>query len=625
MRVKEVLRELLKEAAEKALGKLPAFDVVEPPHREFGDFSTPLPLQMSRKLGKDPIVLARRIKTELDKKVLPEWIREVSITRPGYVNFLLDSHLLAKKLFKETPLSGKKPKNKPKVIIEHTQVNPNKAAHVGHVRNAVLGDSLARLLRFQGVNVEVINYIDNTGVQVADSYLALKMLAGGRWPVAGGRLDHLLWELYPKIQKEYEEEPELLKERVHLLQLMEEGKDKEAKKVLKMTREVVANHLKSFASLGVFYNLLVWEGDVLRIRLWERVFNWLKRKRLIIKETSGPNKGAWVVRFGTSPREDKILVRSDGTTTYTAKDLAYELWKFNKAGLDFSYAVWGKQENGERLWTTKEGTDKPARKPKVHFGHGDEAILVIDARQSYPQMVIKETIRKLGFKKEAESYHHLAYGVVSLSAQTMRALGHKIEPSTEEEKASFTMSGRAGIGVKADDLVDKVKEKIGKINRHLKSRELELLARAVIRYYLLSVRPEKEVVFDIENALQTDGSTGAYLEYSYARASNILNKVRKELTSFRLPTVLSEEEELLLKKLSLFEEVVSEASEKHDPSLLCDYLWQLSSSFAKFYETNPVLKAPEPQYSFRLRLVKRFRELLETGMELLGIVPLEKI
>ncbi len=626
MRLRETLQQLVADAGQKVYGSLPPFDVVEPPQKEFGDFSTALPLQISRRLKKDPVVLASRLRTEILRKKLPDWVNEVTVTRPGYLNFILDSHSLAKSVLREPVPPAKKIKPKPKLSLEHTQVNPNKAVHVGHLRNAALGDSLAKILRFLGHNLEVINYIDNTGVQVVDSFLAFKKF-GNKQQLARNkqRLDHLLWELYPRIQKEYEAEPSLLKERVRLLQRIEEGQNQEAEELLRMTRRVVKEHLLTLARLGVFYDLLVWEGDVLKTKLWEKVFNLLKKRRIVIKEKVGPNAGAWVVRFGSDPREDKILVKSDGTTTYTAKDLAYELWKFGRTTSDFRYGVFSWQQNGTALWTTKEGTDKPVRPLKdKKFGQAEKVIVVIDTRQSYPQTVIKEVLKRLGFKKEAENYHHLAYGVVYLSPKTFQSLGYKTT-ATEEDKKAFAFSGRAGIGVKADDLLDQVEATVKKINPKLSAKALRALARAIVRYYLLSSRVEKDLIFDTKSALSTDGNTGAYLLYAYARASNILKKAGEKSVSPRFPTLLTEEEKALLKKIALSEETIQNAARELDPSFLCDYLWQLSNLFARFYETNPVISAPEPQRSFRLRLVAAFREILELTLRLLGIEPLEKI
>jgi arginyl-tRNA synthetase len=345
---------------------------------------------------------------------------------------------------------------------------------------------------------------------------------------------------------------------------------------------------------------------------------------LIVQEKRGLNKGAWVMRFGENAREDKILVKSDGTATYTAKDIAYHLWKFGLAKADFNYAIWNKQENGEMLWTTKEGSDKKAAHPKNKFGHADKVINVIDARQAYPQNIVKEALRRLGFKQQAANYRHLAYGVVYLSAKSLETLGYVI-PKNQEEKSSFAISGRAGIGVMADDLMAKVEEKVRKINPKLNAAEIKHLSAAIIRYYLLSLRPEKDVTFDIDAALQVDGNTGAYLQYAYARACHILQKAKGRPSPLRLPTILSASETALLKQLTFLEEVIDEAAENLNPSLLCDYLWNLANGFAKFYETSPVLSSEEPARSFRLRLTAEVKTTLATGLQLLGITPLEKI
>lgn len=596
----------IESAVEKATKKLwpdielSEIDVVTPPNPEFGDYSCAVALAVAKELKTNPMEIATQLKNELGEI---EMVKKITVTEPGFVNFIIDYQALAKSVL-ESNSKFQIPDSKfQNIVIEHTSVNPNKAAHIGHLRNACLGDSLSRLMKSAGHKVEVQNYIDDLGLQVADSVVAFETFgdAPENTPV-----DKWFWKIYADIQKKYEGQPELQKRRDEILQEMEEGKSETAKQIVK---RIVDVHLKTFCDFDIKYDLLVYEHDIVRNHLWDKLFEELKTKQLITQAASGDSQGAWLVKFGQTDREDKILVRSSGVPTYTAKDIAYQLWKFGSS-------------------------EMPGYKRK--FKKVNEVINVIDERQSYPQSVIKHVLGKLGYKKEADNSVHLGYGVVKLSEKAMVALGE-----AAGDKMAYSMSGRAGIGVMVDDLLDAAIA--AQIKEHDTQKDVaRQIAVGSIRYYMLKTRPQREIIFDFDEALKTDGNTGVYLQYAYARASNILKKAaagRPELSSANSPQNISPErsrratlaspltppEKALIKILSEMPATVTEATSSYDPSLLCDYAYALATCFAKFYETTPVLQAGGKAKPFRLALVKNYLRVLGQVLDILEVPKLSKI
>jgi arginyl-tRNA synthetase len=396
------------------------------------------------------------------------------------------------------------------------------------------------------------------------------------------------------------------------------------------------------AQLSIFYDLLNWESDIIARGFWEATFELLKEKGVLRFETEGPNAGCWVVPFGGIVETaegmkslDKILVRSNGSVTYTGKDVAYQLWKFGLLKKDFLYKRWGPQANGEMLWTTaKEG--EPGEKLSKGFGHAERVINVIDTRQSYPQQVVIECLRQMGFEKEANESIHLAYEVVNLSPQSARLLGME---ETEEKKA-YAMSGRSGTGVKAKDFIRMVKQKvIEKADHPLGESVASTLASAAIRYYLLKFTLESQIVFDFDEALKTTGDTGVYLEYAHARACSILRKAKEQKIDPKwrsdcIPKQLTETERGLLDALSRFSSTVVKTGKTLRVSQLTEYAFDLATSFTHFYEhPDPGADVQTPfihlrdqsLQTFRLSLVKAFQKVMANMLNLMGMPTLERI
>jgi len=652
--IREGVVTLLKELL--GVGEIP-FNV--PPRREIGDFSSAVCLSLAKERRQPTMEIAKETIEQLRSK-LPPYIQEVTLTPPGYINFKVNWPALAQDLIPQIlekgdlfgrPLSAKKEK----VFIEHTSVNPNKAMHIGHLRNAVLGDTVARVLEWLGFSTEVCNYIDDTGLQVVDVVTALLYLDPPHysgevsdfeafWAKApkDQPFDYFCWNLYARFQTELERNAGLLIRRETILHLIEAGQHPVAMFAKELATKIVHAHLETVARLLIFYDLLNWESDIIRRGFWEVTFELLKERGALRFETEGPNKGCWVVPFGgiVETEEgvkslDKILVRSNGSVTYTGKDVAYQLWKFGLLKKDFLYRQWGFQNNGKVLWTTGREGD-PGDLLSQRFGHADRVINVIDTRQSYPQQVVSECLRQVDFEKQAEESIHLSYEVVNLSPQAARLLGI----GEVNEKKAFAMSGRSGTGVKANDFIQMVKQKvIEKADHPLEEGVASALASAAIRYYLLKFTLESQIIFDFNEALKTTGDTGIYLEYAHARACSILRKAEERKIDLQwrkdsIPTQLTETERDLLDALSGFSSTIIKTGNALRVSQLTEYAFDLATAFTNFYEhPDPGADVQTPfihlrdqsLQNFRLSLVKAFQTVMANVLKLMGMATLEKI
>jgi len=652
---------MIREGVAKVLKKL--LDIEEmpfnvPPQRELGDFSSAVCLSMAKQRRESPMKIAQEMAEGLKSK-LPPYIKDIGVSPPGYLNFKVDWPALAQdlipRILQEGELFGK-PVSQPekKVFIEHTSVNPNKAMHIGHLRNSVLGDTVARVLEWNGFSIEVCNYIDDTGLQVVDVVTALLYLGppfymeGSDFKAIWGKVpgdqpfDYFCWDLYARFQNELEKNSSLIEKREEVLHKIEGGIHPISGFAKELAKKIVQSHLETVAHLSIFYDLLNWESDIIGRGFWEATFELLKGKGALRFETEGPNEGCWVVPLGgivETPEGmkslDKILIRSNGSVTYTGKDVAYQLWKFGLLKKDFLYKRWGLQANGEMLWTTaKEG--EPGEKLSKGFGHAERVINVIDTRQSYPQQVVIECLRKMGFEKEANESIHLAYEVVNLSPQSARLLGME---ETEEKKA-YAMSGRSGTGVKAKDFIRMVKQKvIEKADHPLGESVASTLASAAIRYYLLKFTLESQIVFDFDEALKTTGDTGVYLEYAHARACSILRKAKEQKIDPKwrsdcIPRQLTETERGLLDALSRFSSTVVKTGKTLRVSQLTEYAFDLATSFTNFYEhpdpgadsQTPFIHLQDQKLqTFRLSLVRVFQKVMANMLTLMGMPTLERI
>ncbi|HEY6147767.1 MAG TPA: arginine--tRNA ligase, partial [Thermoanaerobaculia bacterium] len=568
------LRDALSRAIADAVSRLygVALDRVvleRPPRVSLGDLASPVAFDLAKSLRKAPRAIAAEITAAVQP---PDGVASLRVEGAGYVNAALDRARFFQAIAGEAaPL----PRREGKTVVEHTNINPNKAAHIGHLRNAVLGDVYVRALRFLGGEVEVQNYLDDTGVQVADVVAALLHLggvrteAGARDTIRDARLPdgrsnpkgfaYLCWDLYAEVGRTYESRPETKAWRAEVLHAIEEGNNEVSRIAAAVAEAVSSAHLATMGRIGIAYDLLPRESDILKKNFWGRAFEKLKGSGSLFLETEGKHAGCWVLRlsetegFAGLEEPDKILVRSNGTVTYTAKDIAYQLWKFGVLGIDFDYlpfrpnwtsgtvteAEVPEEVRSHSLWRTAAAGGSPEA---PRFGRASRVVNVIDVRQSYPQKVVKEGLRVLGFRKEAEQSEHFSYEIVALSPRAAKELaerfGEEYRLSAEDEQKPYVeMSGRKGLGVKADDLVELLLERsraeVGKrrsAEDEDESEETDARAIAVgaLRYFLLKFTRTSVIAFDFQEALSFEGETGPYVQYAAVRARNILRKLAEK-------------------------------------------------------------------------------------------------
>ena len=442
-----------------------------PPRLAMGEVASPLCFELAKRLKKPPRALAQEIANSLK---LPEGVARVEVAGGGYLNLFLDRAAFFRAACEESlrGASVAHAANAPKVMVEHTSINPNKAAHIGHLRNAVLGDTFGRILRYTGRRVEVQNYIDNTGVQVADvvlgfTHLEPKSLDEVRALAGRPKFDYLCWDLYARVTQWLGEDKAHLEVRSQTLKDIEEGHGDSAKMAEIVSTAIVHCHLRTLDRLGIDYDLLSRESEILHLKFWDAAFELLKKTGAIQLATSGKNAGCWVMALPSEAQasegeeeptelaDAKIIVRSSGTVTYVGKDIAYHLWKFGLLGRDFYYRRFHKHPDGHEAWITSSEPGGTADTDAPSFGHADEVFNVIDSRQAYPQQVVVAGLRALGHAEQADHLKHFSYNVVALTPRCAEELGYEILPE-DAKKPYVEVSGRKGLGVKADDLIDRL-------------------------------------------------------------------------------------------------------------------------------------------------------------------------
>jgi len=609
--------------------------VVEPSGRpEFGDWSTPAPLRAARVLRRAPMQIAEELRALLAGAQV-EHVREWTVSPPGYVNARLDDATWAPAVIADAlrlrpdapvPHPAEAPPEPGKTLVEHTNINTNKAAHVGHLRNACLGDSVSRILRRTGQRVEVNNYIDDTGVQVADVIVGLREL--GMQPHDGEPFDQFCSRVYVEVMRRYDRDPSLIDKRRDVLRHLEERDNEVAAFAKDLARRIVQAHLDTMARFGIGYDLLTWESDILELGFWRRAFEMLRESGVIVLVEEGKNAGCWVMPWdeeGGAEDEDadadaaKILVKSDGVATYTAKDIAYQLWKFGLLGLDFHYRRWAAGDPASPATTTSVAGESDL--DDRGYGRAQRVVNVIDARQAYPQRVVKQALDRLGYHQQAERSIHLAYEVVALSLRAAEEMGIDVE----EGRTMVALSGRRGIEVRADDLLDAA---IVRVRDKARSDEAaHSLAAGAVRYYLQKFGLTQIIAFDFGEALRTTGDTGVYLQYAHARASGILRKVADDGGAPAVYGDLHPAERALLLRLDTYRSALAEAAASLSPPVLCTYAFQLASALSDFYEhTDPVVREQDPATRrFRRALVAATRVTLGDALACLGIAAPEQI
>jgi len=682
---------------------MPTITLEYPPTRDLGDLGTPVAFELARRLRRAPRAIAQDIAGAFGTL---DGVRQVAAAPNGYLNVFLERPAFL--IDRLRPAAAMPRPEAGKAIVEHTAINPNKAAHVGHLRNSALGDTLVRVLRFRGIHVEVQNYIDDTGVQVADVVVGFRVLESKtldqiRDIADTTPFDYYCWDLYARVTEWYDQDKERLKIRAATLHDIEHGGNDNAAIAAFIADRIVRTHLKTMKRMNVDYDLLTWEGDILRLKFWAQAFDVLKAKGAVHLRTDGRLAGCWVMPIqevleanaqlppskghvttpkgqeahpesqGTTPNtqlptpkvesgpkpegrspespsddegdeREKVIVRSNGVVTYVGKDIAYQFWKLGLLGRDFHYRVFEQRPDGPLWATCTEGGE--GRHPL--FGGAAYVYNVIDVRQSYLQKLLKQALIAVGHPEGAERSHHFSYEMVALSHATARELGYAPAPDSEDAKRPFVeVSGRKGLGVKADDLLnilnDKATSEVRKRNADLSDAEAarigQLIAVAAVRYFLIKFSRGKVIAFDLDEALSFEGESGPYIQYSVVRANNIFHKLqqrdgldesaRLEALDQISPAELNGESgghELwaLVLEAARLDEVVEQVIRTLEFSVLAKYAFSLAQAFNGFYNLpaarSSILNEERPDVQrWRAAAVVYVKHQLTRALELMGI------
>ena len=645
-RLADHVREFLRRAYQL---ELPRIAIEQPPRVELGEYALPVAFELAKKLRKPPRKIAEEIVNGIGTI---DGFEKLELAGAGYINARMRRGALAAALAAdERPrasiLAGK-------VLVEHSSINPNKAAHVGHLRNAILGDTFVRLLKFAGREVDVQNYIDNTGVQVADVivgflHLEKKSRAEIEALTRQPRFDYFCWDLYARVSQWYDDKQNL-QARAQTLHAIEEGGNETAVIADMISVAVLRRHLETMDRLDIEYDFLPRESEILHLHFWDAAFTKLREASVLFFETEGKNKGCWVMRrAGTSTAEgaentqvaeedQKVIVRSNGTVGYVGKDIAYHMWKFGVLGRDFGYRKFYLYPDGRDCWisTTVGALEHP------HFGDVAEIYNVIDARQAEAQNTVIEALRELGYTEKADHYTHFSYEMVALTPRCAAELGYQL---SEEDKARpfIEVSGRKGFGVKADDLIDTL---IASAQKEVDARHPQLsdaerttiatqIAIGALRYFMLKFTKSSVIAFDFKEALSFEGETGPYAQYAVVRATNIFRKggIDPEAFDRDLANHLSPDEyarhlgdenaneiwDLWLAS-SKTSYIVDQCIVTTEPAYLAKHVFQLAQLFNTFYHRYPILTEPdESRKKFLLATAAVVRRELLRALAVMGI------
>jgi arginyl-tRNA synthetase len=631
--LKEKIYEKLKDKYPLGFSEL---ELSSTPQQKMGDFALAFPFQLAKKLKAQPRNVAQEIASLLSPL---EGVEKIEVAGAGYINLFLDR----KNFFLNELRSLGKPQLLPeekKITIEHTNINPNKAAHIGHLRNACLGDTLARCLKHAGENVEVQNYIDDTGVQIVDVVFGFTELE--KKSIFDlekiEKFDYYCWDLYAHTASYLEAHPEAQPRKAEILKRIEQGEGSEAEMGNYISHRILGAHLATMRRLGISYDLLPCESSILRLKFWDKAFALLKEKKGIYLATEGPNKGCWVMPVEGETEKEKIIVRSDGTVTYVGKDIAYQLWKFGLLEKDFYYVPF-LEENGKTLWITTFTPNE--NQPK--FGKATRVYNVIDVRQSYLQKVVVQGLRSLKFLAQAEKSIHFSYEMVALSPKSLKDLNFEVSEE-DKDKTFLEVSGRKGLGVKADDLLDRLEEKaLGEVEKRnpqlakdLKAAIARQISCGALRYFMLKYARNSLIIFDFDEALNFEGETGPYLQYTLVRLNSIFRKLeeREGMTAKDIQELILQKE-IALEVLpeaeradfwdlifcaSQLEEEVLHSIQSLEFSHLAKFTFNLCQKFNAYYHLYPILAEEDKTIkNVRILTIYYVKEILRSALSLMGI------
>ena len=625
--------------------ELPRIVIEQPPKVELGEYALPLAFELAKRLRKAPRKIAEEIVAGIGAIADFE---KLELAGAGYINARVNRAAFADAVARGAKPGVEVPSGK--VLVEHSSINPNKAAHIGHLRNAILGDTFVRLLRFTGRDVDVQNYIDNTGVQVADVVVGFLHLEKKQWDEIEQlsrqpRFDYYCWELYARVSLWYEEDKQNLKTRGEVMHAIEQGGNETAAAADLISTAVLRRHLETMDRLDIEYDFLPRESEILHLHFWDAAFEKLKAGGVLFFETEGKNKGCWVMRragaAGTpspaSPDElaeedQKVIVRSNGTVGYVGKDIAYHLWKFGLLGRDFAYRRFYRYPNQHECWISAlEGeADHP------HFGDVAEIYNVIDARQAEAQNTVIEALRGLGYNEQADHYTHFSYEMVALTPRCAAELGYHL--SEEDKGRSYIeVSGRKGFGVKADDLLDtlvassekEINERNPELHEAKRHKIANQIAVGALRYFMLKYTKPSVIAFDFKDALSFEGETGPYAQYAVVRATNIFRKGGIDPETFSCSSIdyskyFSGPDGDALWELwlaaSKTSQVIEQCIATTEPAYLAKHVFQLAQLFNTFYHRHPILnESDEQKKHFLLATVAVVRRELIAALGVMGI------
>ncbi len=663
LQIQEDLRTKVQNTALEAFDtELNKIAIEIPPKTEFGDLAFPIAFELAKHLKQqtgekqNPRAIAEKFKAVLMKI---ESVQDIQIAGPGYLNVFYNRSIFLTEALDAELLPKANGVNGAKICVEHTSVNPNKSAHIGHVRNSVLGDTFVRILRAIGNTVEVQNYIDNTGVQVADVVVGFIHLMNlnladivslaDRLIDEGISFDYYCWDLYAKVGVEYRTNENLKEKRVEVLHLIEEGDNPTANIAEFVATRNVHCILKTMERLSIRYDLLPRESEILHLNFWQKAFDLMKERDVIKFVEAGKMAGCWVMPFeehaGNDDNEqDKILVRSNGTVTYTGKDIAYQMWKLGLLGMDFYYDRFSKYQNGKEVWIT---TAEKNENEHPEFGNAETVYNVIDTRQSYPQEVVKKGVAMIFPEKGEESSVHLAYEMVALSPSAAEELGFEL--SKEDRKKPFIeMSGRKGLGVKADDLINRleanafkeVSERNPEFTEEKQNRIAHEIAIGALRYFLSKFTKNTVIIFDFKEAMAFEGETGTYCQNAAVRINSIFKKMdenslenAQELVknnADRVADIFNQKDgndfwSVIILAFRL-EETIKQAIENTEPAYLAKYTFNLAKTSNLFYQKHRIKdESDELKQAVMICVAEIARTSLTTALETLGIKVPERM
>jgi len=649
--------------------------IEQPPKVDFGEYALPLAFDIAKRLRKAP----RKIAEEISAGIGPiEGFTKLEVAGAGYINARVDRAALAVAVLKDEKPSAEIPPGK--ILVEHSSINPNKAAHIGHLRNAILGDTFVRLLQFAGRQVDVQNYIDNTGVQVADVvvgflYIEKKSRAEIEQLAKKPRFDYYCWDLYAKVSQWYDLTPDNKKDRLQTLHELEQGGNETAAIAELISTAILHRHLETMDRLDIEYDFLPRESEILHLHFWDAAFEKLKAAGVLSFESEGKNKGCWVMRragtlkaltaenaesaeknieevlteiglngvpdtrglgsSGVSEDDQKVIVRSNGTVGYVGKDIAFHMWKFGLLGKDFGYRRFYLYPNRHQCWISAEQGESE----HPHFGDVERTYNVIDARQSEAQNAVIEALRGLGHGEYADKLTHFSYEMVALTPRCAAELGYELSED-DKARAYIEVSGRRGFGVKADDLLDAL---ISAAKKEVDFRHPELaasdrqnisqkIAIGALRYFMLKYTKPSIIAFDFKEALSFEGETGPYAQYGVVRATNIFRKggldpetfckdVGSNVSAGELTTFLGDNDlwELWL-SASKTAFVIDQCIATTEPAYLAKHVFQLAQQFNTFYHRYPILsEEEESRKQFLLATAAVVRRELIRALGVMGI------